>query len=75
MTSFNNFDHGLDMVAARRVARARRGKAVAIAYPNRSWADLIELEFSGLGRDPRFASGWYIAPVMLTLLVLIPLAL
>lgn len=48
---------------------------MAIAYPSRDWSDLIELEFSSYGRDPRFAGGWYIAPVMLALLLLIPLAL
>ena len=75
MASLSQCHHSLDMVAARRIARSRRGKAVAIAYPGSAWSDLIELEFSDLGRDSRFPSGWFIAPVILTLLMLIPLAL
>lgn len=75
MASLGHCHHSFDIVAAQRVARARRAKAVAIAYPSRDWSDLIELEFSSYGRDPRFAGGWYIAPVMLALLLLIPLAL
>ncbi|HWF64142.1 MAG TPA: hypothetical protein VN685_05985 [Rhizomicrobium sp.] len=70
-----SWSHSFDMVAARRIARSRRGKAVAIAYPGGTWSDLIELEFSNFGRDSRLPSGWFIAPVMLTLLLLIPLAL
>jgi hypothetical protein len=75
MASLSHRDHSFDMVAARRLARSRRGKAVAIAYPGSTWSDLIELEFSDFGRDSRLPSGWFIAPVMLTLLLLIPLAL
>jgi len=75
MASFSQCHHSFDMVAARRIARSRRGKAVAIAYPGSAWSDLIELEFSDFGRDARFSSGWFIAPVILTLLLLIPLAL
>lgn len=75
MASWSHRDHSFDMVAAKRIARARRAKTSVIAYPGREWSDLIELEFSNLGRDARFPSGWYIAPVMLTLLLLIPLAL
>lgn len=75
MTSFSYHDHNLDIIAARHRARARRGRAVAIAYPGPTWSDLIELEFSRCGRDPRYPSGWYIAPVILMLLLLIPLAL
>jgi hypothetical protein len=76
MTFLSHQDHSLDIIAARRMAGARRRiKATAIAYPGQTWADLIELEFGTYGRDPRFPSGWYIAPVILTLLLLIPLAL
>ena len=75
MASWSHCDHSFDRVAAQRIARSRRGKAVAIAYPGPTWSDLIELEFSDFGRDARFPSGWFIAPVVLTLLLLIPLAL
>ena len=69
-------DHDFDMVRAQRLARARRAsRSVAIAYPNSIWSDLIELEFSPLGRTRNVPRGWFIAPVMLMLLMLIPLAL
>jgi hypothetical protein len=64
------------MVRARRLARARRSSgALAIAYPTSIWSDLIEVEFSPMGRSRNVPRGWFIAPVMLTLLMLIPLAL
>ena len=75
MASLSHCHHSFDMVAARRLARTRRGQAAVIAYPGRDWSDLIELEFSDYGRDRRLARGWFIAPVILTLLLLIPLAL
>jgi hypothetical protein len=75
MASWNYGHHSFDISSAQRLSRARRAKAVAIAYPGPTWSDLIELEFSNFGRDARFPSGWFIAPVMLTLLLLIPLAL
>lgn len=76
MASLSQCHHSFDTVAARRIGRARRrGKAVAIAYPGGIWSDLIELEFSDYGRDSHYPSGWYIAPVMLTLLLLIPFVL
>lgn len=69
-------DHDFDMVRARRLARARRSsRVIAIAYPNSIWSDLIELEFSPLHRNPDVPRGWFVAPVMLMLLMLIPLAL
>ena len=75
MASWSHYHHSLDMVAARRLTRARRGQAVVIAYPGRDWSDLIDLEFSNYGRDGGLPSGWFIAPVMMALLLLIPLAL
>lgn len=75
MASLSHCHHSFDIVAARKVARSRRAKAVVIAYPGHDWSGLIDLEFSSHGRDPRFISGWYLAPVMLALLMLIPLAL
>jgi len=75
MASWSHGHHSFDRVAAGRIARSRRGKAVAIAYPSPTWSDLIELEFSDFGRDGGLPSGWFIAPVVLTLLLLIPLAL
>lgn len=75
MASLSQCHHNFDRVAAARMSNARRGKGIVVAYPGHTWSDLIELEFSDLGRDSRYPSGWYIAPVILTLLLLIPLAL
>lgn len=75
MASWSHYSHGLDMVSARRLARSRRKQMPVIAYPGPDWSDLIDLEFSDYGRDGGFAAGWFLAPVMLTLLLLIPLAL
>ena len=68
-------DSSFDIDRARHLAcRRRSSRVLAIAYPNSIWSDLIELEFSSLGRNPGTPRGWFVAPAMLALLMLIPLA-
>jgi hypothetical protein len=44
------------------VAQPARKRATANVFRDRAHADLIDLEFSEYGRDPRFASGWFLLP-------------
>ena len=76
MAYSSHYDRDLDVARGERLGRARRSaRAVAIAYSNAIWSDLIEIEFSNFGRDPRYPRGWYMAPAMLLLLLLVPLAM
>lgn len=45
--------------------RTRRIKTMAVH------AGLADLEFGGLGRDPRYGSGWFIIPLLLLFLLII----
>ena len=42
--------------------RPARKRAPANVFRDRAHVDLIDLEFSEYGRDPRFAPGWFILP-------------
>ncbi|MGH6827930.1 MAG: hypothetical protein ACREFW_03360 [Rhizomicrobium sp.] len=76
MAYSSHYDRDLDIVRAERLSRARRAsRAVGVAYPNAIWSDLIEIEFSNFGRNPHYPRGWYMAPAMLMLLLLAPLAI
>ena len=44
------------------VARPARKRVIANVFRDRTHADLIDLEFSEYGRDPRFPAGWFILP-------------
>lgn len=52
-------DHVFDVPLARSVRNRRN---MAEVFRDRARADLINLEFSEHGRDPRFLPGWYILP-------------
>jgi len=47
-----------------RPARARRRAAGLLR--TRTQGELIDLEFSNYGRNPRFQHGWYILPALVT---------
>jgi hypothetical protein len=44
------------------VARLARKRITANVFRDRAHADLIDLEFSEYGRNPRFPAGWFILP-------------
>jgi hypothetical protein len=44
------------------VVRPARKRATTNIFRDRTHADLIDLEFSEYGRDPRFVAGWFILP-------------
>jgi hypothetical protein len=39
-----------------------RKRATADVFRDRTHAELVDLEFSEYGRDPRFVAGWFILP-------------
>ena len=41
------------------------GQSATVHYLPRLYADLADLEFSELGRDPRFLPGWWLLPALL----------
>jgi hypothetical protein len=48
---------------------ARRAKVAAMR------ADLADLEFSNLGHDPHYASGWFIVPLLLVFVLILSFVL
>jgi hypothetical protein len=47
-------------------ARVRSRRELASVFRKREHVDLIDLEFSNYGRNPRFQPGWYILPAVVT---------
>ena len=43
----------------------RPGQSATVHYLPRRYTDLADLEFSELGRDPRFLPGWWLLPALL----------
>ena len=41
------------------------GQSATVHYLPRLYPDLADLEFSELGRDPRFLPGWWLLPALL----------
>ena len=45
---------------------ARRKRDVSAVFRDPSHVKLVEMEFSNVGRNPRFPAGWYILPAVVT---------
>ena len=73
MAYVHHYDHIHDVPLAR---RPRRRRETAEIFRDREYAELIDLEFSNVGRSPRFPAGWFILPAVVTgMAVLAALAL
>ena len=45
---------------------AHRKRVVSSVFRDPTNVKLVELEFSNVGRNPRFVAGWYILPAVVT---------
>jgi hypothetical protein len=63
MAYVHHYDHIHDVPLAR---RPRRRRETAEIFRDREYAELIDLEFSNAGRNPRFPAGWFILPAVVT---------
>ena len=65
MAYVHHYDH-FDVLRSKRSKRSKRTKQGPIAQffcgPENS--DLMNLEFSNYGRNPRFPAGWFILPAV-----------
>jgi hypothetical protein len=66
--AMSHSSHHPSLVRGHRI-HAQRAKAAVMR------ADLADLEFSNIGRDPHYASGWFIAPLLLVFVLIISFAL
>ena len=62
MAYASHYSHIFDIPVAKPGPGKRRARH---DFRDRKRSDLIDLEFSDYGRDPRFPSGWFIVPVLL----------
>jgi hypothetical protein len=62
MAYVHHYDHIHDVPLARRPRR----RETAEIFRGREYAELIDLEFSNVGRNPRFPAGWFILPAIVT---------
>jgi hypothetical protein len=69
MTMAHYHSGALAATPVRRRTQRRHVKALAV-HP-----DLADLEFSDIGRDPHYASGWFIAPAILVFVLMIAVLL
>ena len=70
MTLAHHYDPVFGLPSAKK-ARRRRKEPTGTVFRYRDPDSILACEFSNLGRDPRYPSGWYILPVLaLGLLVL-----
>jgi hypothetical protein len=65
--------HVFDVPAVRRRAKSKRPVPEIFRRPYD--AELIDAEFSEIGRDPRFLPGWYILPGAMLGVVMLGLVL
>jgi hypothetical protein len=63
MAYVHHYDHIHDVPSVR---RPRRHRETAEIFRDREYAELIDLEFSNVGRNPRFPAGWFILPAVVT---------
>lgn len=61
--------------ALSREQRPSKAQRQAPAFRIQTAEDLIDLEFSDYGRDPRFLPGWWIVPALLGTVVIVSLLL
>lgn len=62
MAYVHHYDHAFDGPLSK---RARRREPAQV-FRSREHSDLIDLEFSNVGRNPRFPAGWFILPAIMS---------
>ena len=58
------YDPEFGLPSAKKARRPRKARAHAGFHQYRDPDSVLACEFSNLGRDPRYPSGWYILPVV-----------
>ena len=71
MTLSHHHDAVFDIPLTKKVRRPRKARADAGVLPYRDPDSVLACEFSALGRDRRYPSGWYIFPALALALLML----